>query len=526
MKDFNDIIKNKLQNYQEAPAPELLDNIRNSYPKKSFNDVLKTKTSIIISSVIVVSTSILLLTTNNNKAIQTKINEQEITQNINPIQNVTEINEVSEIENIQSSNEDNKTITIQKYVYQHKNIFEIRDTAVCGNLLSLNNSNIDKNLILPQNINFNNNKLSSSKPGKYLIKYQEGENNTIYTDSMFVEFKETHIPEILLSSDILCYNQELKININNNYNDITWDAGAASVKKINKNEYILSGFQEGKNNIYLTFNDNNCKIKEEKQVNVKNKIKYSYTKTPNFCAENNANVQIKTINYNPEYYIIDNNSINKTGTFKNLSSGLHILQIKYNNNCYVTDTIFILDSLKLNPYFKSERDLINKNKFNFNNLTKVDNYGFEQYNDLKFSWKVNNNEISTSDNFSYEFTQNNNYKVELIASLNNNCWKSYSETIIIDNNLLKIPNLFTPNGDGIGDFFEVKYDDELLKYHILITTPAGEKIFESNNIDKPWDGKIFGNNDARDGNYYYIINAEDKNGNKIKQDGMLQLIRR
>lgn len=50
-----------------------------------------------------------------------------------------------------------------------------------------------------------------------------------------------------------------------------------------------------------------------------------------------------------------------------------------------------------------------------------------------------------------------------------------------------IPNSFTPNGDGLNDVFAPTFTD-ITEYQIEIYNTWGEKIFESNNPTKGWDG--------------------------------------
>ena len=59
-----------------------------------------------------------------------------------------------------------------------------------------------------------------------------------------------------------------------------------------------------------------------------------------------------------------------------------------------------------------------------------------------------------------------------------------------------IPNAFTPNEDGINDIFkaEIANNLELTNYHILVFDRWGNKIFESYEIEKGWDGKFKGVN--------------------------------
>lgn len=86
--------------------------------------------------------------------------------------------------------------------------------------------------------------------------------------------------------------------------------------------------------------------------------------------------------------------------------------------------------------------------------------------------------------------------------------KTYdSVTVEIDPNCLefgKIPNVFTPNGDGINEQFEPQ-PLENIEYEIVIYNRWGRKIFTGDQ-DHLWDGTIKGQK-AATGLYYYVISA-------------------
>lgn len=67
-----------------------------------------------------------------------------------------------------------------------------------------------------------------------------------------------------------------------------------------------------------------------------------------------------------------------------------------------------------------------------------------------------------------------------------------------------IPNTFSPNKDGINDLWLIQYLEEYTECHTQIFTRAGQKVFESRGIYKPWDGTYKGKELPMD-TYYYII---------------------
>lgn len=69
---------------------------------------------------------------------------------------------------------------------------------------------------------------------------------------------------------------------------------------------------------------------------------------------------------------------------------------------------------------------------------------------------------------------------------------------------LMIPNVFTPNGDGLNDLFEPNFSyTELLVYNRW-----GQKVFESDH-NILWDGSTFGGDTVPEGVYYYRISTEN-----------------
>lgn len=75
----------------------------------------------------------------------------------------------------------------------------------------------------------------------------------------------------------------------------------------------------------------------------------------------------------------------------------------------------------------------------------------------------------------------------------------------------KIPNTFTPNNDGINDFWTIEYLDTYPNNRVQVFTRTGQLVFESRGYGKPWDGTLNGKPLPFD-TYYYIV--EPNNGRK------------
>ncbi len=94
-----------------------------------------------------------------------------------------------------------------------------------------------------------------------------------------------------------------------------------------------------------------------------------------------------------------------------------------------------------------------------------------------------------------------------------------------------LPNAFSPNGDGLNDFFDYYslfitteqhqgYND----YDIKINNRWGDQVFESNNMNLPWDG-TYKNTPAPFGVYLYKIKFTDGTEKVSNISVLLHLLR-
>ncbi len=76
-------------------------------------------------------------------------------------------------------------------------------------------------------------------------------------------------------------------------------------------------------------------------------------------------------------------------------------------------------------------------------------------------------------------------------------------TVACDTRCVHFPTAFTPNGDGINDVFRAATLCPVPSYHLAIFDRFGQKLFETTDPSKGWDGKIFGKR-ADPGGYTYF----------------------
>lgn len=88
----------------------------------------------------------------------------------------------------------------------------------------------------------------------------------------------------------------------------------------------------------------------------------------------------------------------------------------------------------------------------------------------------------------------------------------------------KIPNSFTPNGDGLNDIFRAIPVGIAYTEWFRIFNRYGELVFSSNQWMKGWDGNAMGK-PAAPGAYVWMVKGVDKNGKIVEMKGTVLLIR-
>ena len=88
-----------------------------------------------------------------------------------------------------------------------------------------------------------------------------------------------------------------------------------------------------------------------------------------------------------------------------------------------------------------------------------------------------------------------------------------------------VPNAFSPNNDGLSDLFILQgWDKCITEFSFVIFDRWGEKVFETEDPAKGWDG-IFKGKTMDPAVFAYYINASLTSGEKVKRKGNISLVR-
>ncbi len=132
-------------------------------------------------------------------------------------------------------------------------------------------------------------------------------------------------------------------------------------------------------------------------------------------------------------------------------------------------------------------------------------------------------------NVSHTYNEPGEY-IAIIEMDNNGCSNAdlITITVIPPEVSFDLPNVFTPNGDGVNDLFHlINTDaiDNLSSFEISIVNRWGNtiQVFDDQNFN--WDGRTASGDNCSEGVYFYYIKAVRSDGFEMIKNGFVHLVR-
>ncbi len=111
--------------------------------------------------------------------------------------------------------------------------------------------------------------------------------------------------------------------------------------------------------------------------------------------------------------------------------------------------------------------------------------------------------------------------------INNTTTITETDLILVYNgpcaDIIDVPNVFSPNGDGINDYFMVRTNG-LNIFSFSVYTRSGILVYKTESPDLIWDGRSLSGQPLSAGIYYFVIEKLDGQTGKGK-NGFIHLIR-
>lgn len=154
-----------------------------------------------------------------------------------------------------------------------------------------------------------------------------------------------------------------------------------------------------------------------------------------------------------------------------------------------------------------------------NNSTGADSY----------VWNLGDgNSSEEAGTFIHSYDEVGEYDVVLVGTTNNGCTDQATITIevIYPEMEYEFPNVFSPNGDGQNDNWKLVYEINVSKIEIVILNRWGNVVFESDDLNFVWNGKVKGTGaDCSEGVYFYKATLTNYSGDEVREHGYIHLNR-
>jgi len=206
-----------------------------------------------------------------------------------------------------------------------------------------------------------------------------------------------------------------------------------------------------------------------------------------------------------------------------LSAGIYEVEVVDIEGCTRADFVSIESEDFLRAGFQAQPDtltpvVLSSATFQFENTSQ----GGSTY-----VWDFGDGSRSSEFNPSHTYADTGSYFVQLKTfNEDSSCVDSIllGPYVVSPDGSSLAPNAFTPNQDGINDFFEIK-GRFLENFSLVIYNRWGVAVFESNNPRDSWNGNLQGERPAPMGVYIYHLQADVPGGKEINELGTLTLIR-
>ncbi|MBC7411583.1 MAG: gliding motility-associated C-terminal domain-containing protein [Bacteroidia bacterium] len=201
-------------------------------------------------------------------------------------------------------------------------------------------------------------------------------------------------------------------------------------------------------------------------------------------------------------------------SLQNVNAGTYTVTVKDAFGCIDSLKYNVVDSTYANATFTTSTVAgVEALSVNFTNTST--NYAGNTY-----TWMFGDNKDTIAYNTTHTYANFGAYTALLTVTDKFNCVDTQTVIINVYEKFdAKVPNIFTPNGDGKNDVFKVT-GTGIKTINYVIFDRWGKPVFESD-ATTGWDGSV-----QHDGTYYYVIKIVATDGVQTKDlKGLIQLIK-
>ncbi len=189
-----------------------------------------------------------------------------------------------------------------------------------------------------------------------------------------------------------------------------------------------------------------------------------------------------------------------------------------NQNCTNTSSAVITVNEKPQAEFNYDPDIV------LQRITTVNFHDASLFNKSvirKWSWiPGDNSALMEGANVSHVYNDQGQFTVMLMVENADGCKDTATKNIkVVPSDTITVPNVFTPNNDGVNDYLYIKgidYGD----WQVTIYNRWGRKVYENNKYDN--NTNMWAADGCSEGVYYYIAYNKERN---ITKHGWVEVVK-
>ncbi|HTO37639.1 MAG TPA: gliding motility-associated C-terminal domain-containing protein [Brumimicrobium sp.] len=430
--------------------------------------------------------------------------------------------------------EDNTAIgcagVIGSFYYQNGQLFGIGNDTSDSQMLGTDAIATIQSYLTNQNINVSFDYQGIVSPYSNVI------NQLFLTYSSPCDTFSVSVP----SDTTICYGEQLQLNVTGGQ-QYEWIASTPSNTPTNPAPGLSCSdcpnpiFTGNSSMVYTVriWNDDSCSVVRPVRVNVSHPEPVKCYTGETKCGFENGYISINSSsNFSEGYFAVtpdDDTLSNFTNNhLGNLSAGDYKVYYIDAFGCKSKDTLVTIET-----YNNTIADFsVDPSSGTAPLETTIEN---QSQNATHFEWFMNGE--STGDNPINIFDSSGEYKIGLVAwegdaSCADTTWKTI---FVFDSLVVTLPNVFTPNNDGVNDYFNVK-TNLAVGYQLSVLNRWGNVVFEqegelAKGIHNLWDGKTKNSEPVTDGTYFYTISFKLDSENvdceitdcELRKEGFVQV---
>lgn len=163
------------------------------------------------------------------------------------------------------------------------------------------------------------------------------------------------------------------------------------------------------------------------------------------------------------------------------------------------------------------------------------NFTNSSTNGVEYTWNFGNGNSTTVTDLS-SMTQTYDttgvYYVSMIVTSGNCSDTAYLTVIVTEPPVppvivpvsISAPNVFSPNGDGDNDFYQL-ISENIVEIELIIMNRWGNEVFIEKSVDPKWNGNDSSGNPIPDGVYFYKYTAIGAQEEELEGHGFVHLVR-